>query len=171
MYENLMAENRVSLLEQEQHGVVGMEGALKSVDAEVIGLKSKIASVKEKIIMLRTKLQADVITPAIAQKEKMILDAKIIAAEIRGEEEALIDQLKETIRILKTQGEQGAVTYLIDNFKELIVLFAETLTLFDVVKVSVITGMEGSHQPISAIHPHAADTMKNDLLDSLFKTT
>ena len=35
--------------------------------------------------------------PALAEKEKMILEAKIKSAEIRGEEQAVIDQLKETI--------------------------------------------------------------------------
>ncbi|MDC7222923.1 MAG: SPFH domain-containing protein [Spirochaetales bacterium] len=171
MYENLVAETRVAVAEHEQRGLVGMEDALKSADAEVAGLKSKIAAEKEKIVMLKTKLEAEVVTPALAQKEKMILDAKIKAAGIRGEEEALIEQLNETIRILKSQGEQGAVTYLIDNFKELITPFAETLTLFDVDNVSVITGMEGDHQPISAVHPHAADSLRNNLLENVFRNS
>lgn len=167
MYENLVAETRVAIAEHEQRGLVGVEDAQKAADAEVSGLKSKISAEKEKIIMLKTKLEAEVVTPAVAQKEKMILDAKIQAARIRGEEEALIDQLKETIRILKDQGEQGAVTYLIDNFKNLITPFAETMTLFDVESISVITGIEGEHQPISAIHPHAVDSLKNDLLEGV----
>lgn len=170
MYENLMAETRVDLAEQEQRGLIGVEDALKSSDAVVAGLKSKIAAEKERIVMLKTKLEAEVVTPAVAQKEKMILDARIRAAGIRGEEEARIEQLQETIRILKTQGELGAATYLIDNFKDLIGPFAETLTLFDVENVSVITGMEGERQPISAIHPHAAEALRNDLLGELFQS-
>lgn len=170
-YENLVAETRVALAEEIQRGLVGVEEAQKSADAEVAGLKAKIDSEKERISMLKTKLEAEVITPAIAQKEKMILDAKIKAAGIRGEEEALIEQLKETIKILKTQGDNGALTYLIDNFKDLIIPFAETLTLFDVNNVSIITGLEGDHSPISAIHPHAADSLRNDLLEGIFNDT
>ena len=73
----------------------------------------------------------------------------------------------ETIDIIAQQGDEGAATYLIENFRDLITPFAETLTLFDVDNVSVVTGLEGDRQPISAIHPHAVDAMKNDMLQKL----
>ena len=38
------------------------------------------------------------------------------------------------------------------------------MNLFPVKKLSVITGAEGSHQPISAIHPAAVEKEKNDLI-------
>lgn len=164
MYDNLQAETRVAVAEEEQRGLVGIEEAMKSADAEVAGLISKIESEKQRIIMLEKKMEAEMITPALAYKEKKILDGRIKAAEIRGEEQARIDQLKETLEILRTHGKDGATTYLIENFKQLIEPFAETLTLFDVNDVSVITGMNGDHPPISAIHPHALDAQRNELL-------
>lgn len=166
LYENLMAENRVAVAEEEQRRLVGSQDAEKSADAEVAGLKTKIESEKERIVMLTKQYEAEVVTPALAEKERMILEAKIQSAEIRGEEQARIDQLRETIDII-SQGDDGALTYLIDNFSRLIEPFAETLTLFDVDNVSVVTGMEGEHQPISAIHPHAVDEMRNELLKNL----
>ncbi len=167
MYENMVAETRVAVAEEEQRGLVGIEGVQKAADAEVAGLKTKIESEKERVVMLRKKLEAEVVTPALAEKEKMILEAKIKSAEIRGEEQAVIDQLKETIDIIASQGEKGATAYLIENFSKLIQPFAETLTLFNVDNVSVVTGMEGGHQPISAIHPHAVDMTKNELIKNL----
>lgn len=167
MYESMVAETRVALAEEEQRGLVGKQEALQSAEAEVAGLESKIESENEKIIMLRNKFEAEIVTPSLAHKEKMILDAQMRAAEIRGEEQARIDQLKETINILATQGEEGATTFLIENFQKLIEPFAETLALFDIDNVSVITGIEGEHNPISAIHPHTLDTIKNNLLSEV----
>jgi len=37
--------------------------------------------------------------------------------------------------------------------------------MFPVDNVSVITGADGKHDPISGIHPHAIDEMRNKLLN------
>ena len=42
--------------------------------------------------------------------------------------------------------------------------FAETLGFFPVDKLSVLTGAEGKHDPISAIHPNAIESEKNKLI-------
>ena len=47
---------------------------------------------------------------------------------------------------------------MIENFERLIAPFAETLGYFPVDRLSVITGAEGSHEPISAIHPNAIES-------------
>ncbi len=101
---------------------------------------------------------------AKADKEKMILEAKAAASMFRGKAQAEIDQLKKTLEIIKKGGDAGRQTYLIENFERIIAPFAETLGFFPVDKLSVITGVEGNHEPISAIHPNAIAREKNDLI-------
>jgi flotillin len=81
-----------------------------------------------------------------------------------GKAQAEIEQLKLTFEILEKSGESGVQAYIIENFQRLIEPFAETLSLFPVEQVSVVTGVEGSHEPISAIHPNAIAEEKNKLI-------
>ena len=70
MYENMVAETRVAVAEEEQRGLVGIEGVQKAADAEVAGLKTKIESEKERVVMLRKKLEAEVVTPGSCREGK-----------------------------------------------------------------------------------------------------
>jgi flotillin len=65
---------------------------------------------------------------------------------------------------LNKSGMEGKKTYIIDNFQKLIAPFAETLDYFPVEKISIITGTEGNHGPISAIHPNAIDMERNKVI-------
>ena len=56
---------------------------------------------------------------------------------------------------------------MLENFERLIAPFAQTLELFPVDRLSIITGAEGDHRPISAIHPNAIDMEKNKLLSGI----
>ncbi len=162
--DNLTAETRVRVAEENQRRVVGMEQAQRNAIASVEGLKREIAAEREGIEMLRNKYEASVITPTLAEKDRMVLGAKAEAAKIHGKAQGEINQLRETLRIVGESGEDGSKAYLLENFERLIGPFAETLKFFPVDRLSVITGAEGEHRPISAIHPNAIAEEKNKLL-------
>jgi flotillin len=80
------------------------------------------------------------------------------------------EQLERTLKIIKEGGKTGDRTYIIENFARMIEPFAETLKFFPVDKLSVLTGMEGRREPISAIHPDAVAQGRNDLIAEALKT-
>ncbi|WP_462318603.1 SPFH domain-containing protein [Marinilabilia sp.] len=163
-YEQLVAETRVRVMEEKQKEKVGVEKVVQDIKARVAALQSEIEAERQKVEMLKQKYQAEIVTPAFAEKERMILQAKQKMASIIGKAEGEIEELKETIDILRRNPEMGNQIYLIENFSTLIKPFAETLNFFPSKNISVITGLEGKHEPISAIHPNAVDEMKNNLI-------
>ncbi|MAG13270.1 MAG: hypothetical protein CMN78_01605 [Spirochaetales bacterium] len=163
-YANLEAETRVNVQEENQRRVVGVKQAEENGRARVAGLKAEIEAQKQLSEMLEKKFEADIATPALAQKDKMISEAKAQASLFREKANAEIDQLEQTLEIIKAGGTAGNKTYIIENFARIIEPFAETLKFFPVQKLSVITGTEGRHEPISAIHPNAVEKGKNDLI-------
>jgi hypothetical protein len=52
-------------------------------------------------------------------------------------------------------------TYIIEKFEDLIEPFAQTLDLFPVDQITVISGDLHQDGPISAIHPNAIDAERN----------
>ncbi|GAK55747.1 band 7 protein [Candidatus Vecturithrix granuli] len=164
LYQNLAAETRVKVAEQEQRKAVGVQKALREAQAKVAGLKAEIESEKQRIEMLGQKYEAEIITPALAEQERLVLAAKAESATLLGKAQAEIDQLKLTLEILEKSGQSGVQTYMIENFQRLIEPFAETLSFFPADQVSVFTGIEGEHKPISAIHPNAIAEEKNRLI-------
>jgi hypothetical protein len=168
--ENLMAETRVNVATENQRKAVGIEQAKRSAHAQVAGMTIQIAAEKEKIGMLRKKFEAEVITHSLATKERLILQAKAEAAKIMGKAQAEIDQLKETLSILSSQDKTGRQLYIIENFEHLIAPFAEILGLYPVENLTILTGAEGSHPPISAIHPHAIELEKNKMIAGAIST-
>jgi flotillin len=164
-YENLVAQTRVKVAAENQKKAVGIEQARQSALAQVAGLKAQIEAERQRIEMLRKKYEAEVITPAQAAKEKTVLQAQAEAATILGRSQGEIDQIRSTMQIIEKNAAQGSDAYIIDNFEKLIGPFAETMDLFPVGWLSVITGAEGRHEPISAVHPHALEEQKNRLLE------
>ncbi|MDY0093548.1 MAG: SPFH domain-containing protein [Candidatus Vecturithrix sp.] len=164
LYQNLVAETRVKVAEQEQRKAVGVQKALREAQAKVAGLKAEIEAEKQRIEMLEQKYEAEIITPALAEQERLVLAAKAESATLLGKAQAEIDQLKLTLDILEKSGQSGMQTYIIENFQRLIEPFAETLSFFPAEQVSVFTGIEGEHKPISAIHPNAIAEEKNRLI-------
>jgi len=163
-YEQLVAGTRVRIKEEKQRQTVGMEEAQRDATARVGGLKREIEAQKQAIEMLRTKYEAEIITPAGAEGERMILEAGAAATRMKAKAQAEIGQLRETLEIIGGGGSAGRRTYIIENFQRLIGPFAETLKLFPVDSISVITGAEGNLAPISAIHPNAVARERNDLI-------
>lgn len=162
--EQLMASTQVMVKQEEQREKIGVQQAIQSAKANVSGMQAQIEAEKHRIEMLKQKYEADIATPALAAKEKNILEAQQKAAHIEGKAQGEIDELQETINILNKGGEVSKQTYLIENFERLIGPFAETLGFFPVDKLSVLTGAEGKHDPISAIHPNAIESEKNNLI-------
>lgn len=162
--ENLQAQTRVKVKEEDQRRVVGVEKAQRDAAASVEGLKRQIEAETQGIEMLATKYEASIVTPSLAEKERQVLAARAQAAKMRGKAQAEIDQLKKTLEIIASAGERGVDTYVLENFERIVGPFAQTLSLFPAERVSVITGAEGNHQPISAIHPNAVDEERNKML-------
>lgn len=162
--ENLKAETRVKVQTENQRRTVGVEQAMRDADARVAGLKQQIEAEKQGIEMLTRKFDASITTPALAEKERMVLAAQAQAALLKGRAQAEIDQLKQTLEIVGSALEAGQDAYIIENFDRLIAPFAETLQYFPVKNVSIITGAGGKHEPISAIEANAIEKGKNDLI-------
>jgi flotillin len=161
--EQLRAQTKVLIQEQKQKETIGIEKALRDCEAAKASMISQINSEKEKINFLRNKYRAEIITPAEAQKEQMILQAEKEAAKIKGKAQGEINELKNTINMIM-KNPKGLQTYIIENFNAIVEPFAETLAMFPVKKVTVITGADGKHDPISGIHPHAIEEFKNQLI-------
>ncbi len=168
-YQNLVAETDVKVAEENQRKAVGIEKAQRDAEAKVAGIKAEIEAEKQRIEMLEQKYEAEVITPALAEKERLILEAKQDASTLTGKAQGEIDQLKETLDILQDSGTQGIQTYIIEHFQQLIEPFTETLSYFPAKQISVVTGAQGEHQPISAIHPNAVAEAKNAMLGGALK--
>ncbi len=164
-YENLVAQTRVKVAAEKQRRAVGIEKARQSAAAQVAGVKAQIEAERQRIEMLRAKLEAEVLTPAAAAQQQKVLQAQAQAATILGAGQGELEQVRAALDIVRRGGAEGTRTWLIDNFEKLIVPFAETLDLFPVGNLSIITGAEGRHEPISAVHPHAIDLEKNRLLE------
>ena len=168
-YQKLMAETRVKVLEENQRRAVGVKQAEQNGQARVAGLTVAVASEKQGIEMLSKKFEAEIVTRAQAQKEKIVLEAQAAAALTREKAVAENEQLERTLKIIKAGGKIGDRTYIIENFARMIEPFAETLKLFPVERLSVITGIEGHREPISAIHPDAVAMGRNDLIAAAFQ--
>ncbi len=169
-YEQLVASTKVSIQEQEQRKIVGVKKAEHDAMAKLAGLVSQIEATKQHVNMLDKKYEAEIVTPTLAEKEKMILKARSESVRIYSRAQAEIDELKQTMNIIKKGGSLGKDTYIIENFKKLIKPFAETLKMFPVKKISVIAGAEGNHGPISAIHPNAIDENKNNFIGDILES-
>jgi len=166
--ESLRAQTRVKIASEKQRAAIGVEKAQRDADAQVAGIQAQIEAERQRIEMLRARYEADVLTPAVAEKERMILEAQAQAALLRGKAQAEIDQLQRTIEILQQGGKPALDAYLIENFARFMEPFAKTLTLFPVDHATVITGAGATREPISGIHPHPIEEEKAKLLREAF---
>ncbi len=160
-HQRIDAEAKVKTAEENQRGAVNAQEESRNAESEVAGIQAQIEAEKQRIEMVRARCQADTIIPAAATKEKMIQEAEAEAATIRGQSQAELTQLKRTIEILRSVGDPGLTTYIIEKFEDLVEPFAQTLDLFPVDQITVIAGDFHQDGPISAIHPNAIDAEKN----------
>lgn len=166
--ESLMAETRVKIASEKQRAAVGMEKALRDAEARVAGIKARVEAEQRQIEMLKAKYQAELLTPAEAERDRMVLNARTQAAAYRGRSQAELDQLKQTIEILKQGGPSAVQAYIIENFSKFIKPFAQTLNLFPVKNATVISGASANYEPISNVHPHPIEQEKARFLMEAF---
>ena len=160
-HQRIDAEAKVKVAEENQRGAIDAQEETRNADSEVAGIEAQIEAEKQRIEMVRARCEADTIVPAAATKEKMIQEAEAQAATIRGQAQAELTQLKRTIEILRSAGDPGLTTYIIEKFEDLVEPFAQTLDLFPVDQITVISGDLHQDGPISAIHPNAIDAETN----------
>ena len=114
--------------------------------------------------MLQSRFKAEIVTPASAQAERMVLDAKAEAVRMTSKAQAELDQLAITLETLSKAGPGARKAWLIDNFDRLFAPFAETLSSLPAERITVLTGSPMGDEPLSAIHPNAAAMARNELI-------
>ena len=141
--ESLAAETRVKVAEERQRSAIGVQKATSDAEANVAGVNAQIVAEEQRVEMLRAKFEAEILTPAEAEKERMILTAQAEAAELKGRAQAEIDQLNRTISIVQKGGKAALDAYMIENFERFVRPFAATMSLFPVKHATVISGASG----------------------------
>jgi regulator of protease activity HflC (stomatin/prohibitin superfamily) len=162
--ESLKASTRVAVKQEVQRQTVGVEEASRDGAARVAGIRAEIEAEKQKIEMLQSRFKAEIVTPASAQAERMILDAKAEAVRMTSKAQAELDQLAITLETLSKSGPDARKAWLIDNFDRLFAPFAETLASLPAERITVLTGSTMGDEPLSAIHPNAAAMARNELI-------
>ncbi|HAX37778.1 MAG: hypothetical protein A2087_07520 [Spirochaetes bacterium GWD1_61_31] len=162
--ERLRADVRVKLAQERQEQKVGVEQEAANARARVSGIKGEVAAETQNIEMVRNRYKAEVITPAQAERERLILLAKTIMVEKQTSARAELDQLAVTLSTMKEAGKEARRAWILDNFEKLFQPFAATLTGYPATHVSVVTGAGGDHGPLTAIHPSAIAASRNDLV-------
>jgi len=160
----LKAEVRVKLAEEAQRQKVGVEQESAGARARVSGYKAELEAERQNIEMLKNRYRAEIVTPALAEKEKSILEAR---AEVSGWREVAGRAGATgavTLETMKAAGGEARRAWVLDNFEKLFEPFAKTLALYPTDHVSVVTGSGGDREPISAIHPNAVAAARNDIV-------
>jgi hypothetical protein len=160
--ESLKATTRVQILEETQRMSVGVEQARADAAARTAGTKSQIQAERKKIEMLTNRYKAEVITPALAQRDRCILESKAKTSMFIAKAEADLEQVQITLGTLEKAGSEAKRAWIIENFDKVFGPFAATLELFPAQRISVLTGASGNRQPLSAIHPDAVAMARND---------
>lgn len=162
--ERLKAEVRVRLAQEVQRQKVGVEQEAAGARARVSGIKAEVEAEGKNIEMLRKRYKAEIVTPAQAQSEKAVLDAKAEVAAWKSVAQAELDQLAITLKTMRVAGKEARRAWVLDNFERLFGPFAETLSNYPAQHVSVVTGAGGDRDPISAIHPNAVASARNEMV-------
>lgn len=168
--QSLQAKTSAEVAEENQRGTVGEEEATRRAEANEAGVRAQIEAEQQRIEMLRAQFQAEIVTPAEAERDRRVLEAQQQAAQLKGRAQAEIDQLRRTIEILQAGGAPAIQAYLIDHFDSFIRPFAQTLDLFPAERVTVLSGANSSShaRPLSAVHPHPIEQEKARLVREAF---
>jgi hypothetical protein len=162
--EGLRTKVRVRLAEENQREKVGVEQEAANARARVSGIQSQLEAEKQNIELLRNRYRAEILTPALAVKEKTILNARAEVSSWYEVAKAEIEQLEITLKTMQEAAGGARQAWLIDNFERLFEPFTETLTHYPAKHVSVITGAGTGREPISAIHPDAVAEARNRIV-------
>jgi vacuolar-type H+-ATPase subunit I/STV1 len=172
--EQLRTEVRLRLAEETQRQKIGVEQEAANARARVSGIKAQLEAEKQNIEMLKNRYRAEIITPALASRDKAILNARAEVSSWYEVAMAEIEQLEVTLKTMQdadveagaggtAKGEARRV-WLIDNFESIFEPFAETLTHYPAGHISVISGTGTDREPISAIHPNAVAQARNGII-------
>lgn len=161
--ERLKADVRVRLAQEEQRRKVGVEQESAGARARVGGIKAELEAEKQNINMLKSRHKAEIVTPAAAERERAVLEAKTEVAGWEAADRAELEQLEVTLATMKGAGAEARRAWLLDNFEGLFEPFAATLSLYPAGRLSVLTGSGGERRPLSAIHPDAVSQARNEL--------
>jgi len=162
--ERLRAETRVRVKEATQRLTVGIEEASRGATARVAGIRGEIEAERRKIEMLGSKYKAQIVTPAAASREKMVLEAKAEAAVMTAKAKAELEQAGIALERIREAGPGAMRAWLIDNFDRLVAPFAETIGMVPAERVSVISGAGGDRPPLSAVTPDALALARNEMI-------
>ena len=160
----LKAEVRVKLAEQVQRQKVGAEQESAGARARVSGYKAELEAEKQNIEMLKNRYRAEISTPAIAEKERAVMSARAEVSGWREVARAELEQMAVTLETMRAAGGEARRAWVLDNFEKLFGPFAKTLARYPTDHVSVVTGSGGAREPISAIHPDAVASARNDIV-------
>ncbi len=163
-YAQVEAETRVLVRAEAQRQAVGVEQAAAEARARVAGIKAQVEAERQKIEAVALQLKADIVTPALAERDKTILDAKAEVARYSALAMAELDQLEAKLAILESAGADARRAYLIENFDKLFGPFAATLASYPAGSVSVVTGAGGPRPPLTAIEADAVAEARNRLV-------
>jgi hypothetical protein len=162
--DRLKADVRVKMAQETQRQKVGVEQESAGARARASGIKGEVEAEKQNIEMLRNRYKAEISTPALAERSRAVLEAKTEVAGWRSVADAELEQLEVTLKTLKAAGPESRRAWVIDNFEKIFVPFAETIANYPAGHVSVVTGMGNDREPLSAIHPNAAASAKNNMV-------
>jgi hypothetical protein len=169
--ERLKADVRVKLAEEMQRQKVGVEQESANARASVSGVIAQLEAEKQNIELIRTRYKAEILTPALASRDKAVLNAKAEVSSWFEVARAEMEQLEVTLKTMNAasgkgfpEGSAARRAWLIDNFEALFEPFAKTLTHYPAGHVSIVTGAGHGREPISAIHPDAVAAARNDLV-------
>jgi uncharacterized membrane protein YqiK len=162
--ESLKAETRVRVKQAQQAMSVGVEQAVQDSKARAAGIRGEVEAERRMIEMLQLRYKAEIVTPAAAQAEKAVLDAKAEAVLMTSTAEAELEQLGLALERMSKAGPGARRAWIIDNFDRLVGPFAETLGMVPAAHVSVISGSGGDRRPLSAVTPDALALARNEIV-------
>jgi hypothetical protein len=162
--DRLKADVRVKLAQETQRRKVGVEQELAGARARASGIKAEVEAEKQNIEMLRNRHRAEIITPALAERDNAVLSAKTEVAGWKAVADAELEQLAVTLATLRTAGSESRRAWVIDNFEKIFEPFVATIGNYPAMHISVVTGAGHDREPLSAIHPNAVAAARNGMV-------
>ncbi|MDR2500839.1 MAG: hypothetical protein LBD37_07160 [Treponema sp.] len=162
--ERLKTEVRLRLAEETERQQIGLEQEAANARARVAGITAELEAEEQNIEMLKNQYQAEIITPALAARDKAVLNAKAEVSRWYETAKAELAQLEVTLQTMADAPSESRRAWIIDNFEALFDPFAATLAHYPAGQVTVITGAGADREPLSAIHPSALAAARNELI-------
>ncbi len=151
--EAVQARTLAEVAEQERHQAVGVEEAERSAQAEAAGVTARIEAEKQRCEEVKASLEAEVVQPANAERDRQVADAHRDAANIRAGDLERIVALSRLGKGLEEGGKEALNAYLIGRLQDFTGPMTRMLGLFPAKETTIISG-KGEHSPLSATTPN-----------------